>query len=55
MGGVCSAHGGDEKCVQKFCCFAKDHSKDLSVHGSEKLKMYLREIDLEGVDWIHVA
>jgi len=36
MGGICSIHGRDEKCIQKFWwgnLKGRGHSEDLSVDG----------------------
>jgi hypothetical protein len=32
----------------------RDHSKDLGMEG-KTIRMYVKEIWREGVDWIHVA
>jgi len=42
MGGASSTHGRDEKCVLNLR--GRDHSED-----------DLREIKLEGADWMHMA
>jgi hypothetical protein len=44
MGGACSAHGRDEKCVQKFwfeSLKGRDNSEDLVVDGRIILKWIL--------------
>jgi hypothetical protein len=36
MGGVCSTHVGDQKCIEYFCyktLMKKDHSEDLGMDG----------------------
>jgi hypothetical protein len=33
----------------------RDVLEDIGVKGEDDIKMYLREIGLEGVDWIHLA
>jgi hypothetical protein len=54
--GACSAHGGHEKCALFFRNPKGKRLLGRPAHRSEdSIKMDLREIDLEGMDWIHLA
>jgi hypothetical protein len=33
----------------------RDHSEDQAVGGVDNIKMYLRKIGWDGVDWIHMG
>jgi hypothetical protein len=53
MCGPCSTHGADEKYK---VLVGKSELFKLSEHGLEdNIKMYLRGIEWEGVDWIQLA
>jgi hypothetical protein len=43
--GACSTHGGNEKCIKKFCWSLKgrDHSDDSGIDGRISLKWILRK------------
>jgi hypothetical protein len=57
MGGVCSTHGGNEKCVKIFV--GKPEWKRLlgrpRHRWMDNIKISLSEIGFVGVDWIHLA
>jgi hypothetical protein len=57
MGGICSTHGDDEKCIQHLV--RKPERKrppERSRHRWEdNIWMDLREVGWESVDWIHLA
>jgi hypothetical protein len=56
MGGACSTHRNDEKCVLYLESLKReDHSEDLSTDGRINNKMDLKEIVLCGVDLIYLA
>jgi len=51
MNGTCSTHRRGEKCIEFW-------SEDLGIDGRvilEWIRIDLREIWWEGVDWIHLA
>jgi hypothetical protein len=58
MGGACSTHGSDEKCIQYFgwkpwrekACRIK-----IILKWEDNIRMYLREVVWEGVDWIYLV
>jgi hypothetical protein len=55
MGGACSAHGGDS---YRILVGKPERKGPLRRHWcgwEDNIKIYLREIGLEGVDWIHLA
>jgi hypothetical protein len=57
MGGTCSMHGTDEKCI-KCLCWKPEGKKQLGRprrRWKDNIRMGLREIGSEGVDWIHLA
>jgi hypothetical protein len=57
MGGVCSTHGTDDKCITTLYG-RREWKKPLgrSRHGKENdMKMNLKEVGSEGVEWIHLA
>jgi hypothetical protein len=56
MGGACSTHGRDEKCIQYFG--GKPEGKRLGrprCTWEDNIRMELRELRWEGVGWIHLA
>jgi hypothetical protein len=57
VSGTCSAHRGDEKCVQNCYWEARraKTARKTKHRWEDNNKMYLREIELQGVDWIYVA
>jgi hypothetical protein len=57
MGWPCSAQCVDKKCIQSFDCKSEE-TKPLDRPRSrceDNIKINLREIRLEVVDWIHLA
>jgi hypothetical protein len=52
MGGACSTHGRDEKCI-KFLVKKPEGKRPL--RRPRKDRMDLGEIGWEGVDWMHLA
>jgi hypothetical protein len=57
MNGACSTHGRDQKCVKIFwfdSLKGRDHLLDLGENGGY-IKMDLRVVEFEGVDWDHLA
>jgi ribosome biogenesis protein Nip4 len=57
MGGTCSAHGGDVKCIRNFgsSLQGKRPLRRPKSRWEDNIKKNLREIGFEGVDWIHLA
>jgi hypothetical protein len=58
MGGACSAHGGDEKCIQNFgwkTLREKSILKDVGVDGKITLEWILREIVWKDLHWIRTG
>jgi hypothetical protein len=56
MGGACSTHGGDEKCIQNLGWKAEGNTTLKTSAGWEfNIKIGLTETGLEGVAWIHLA
>jgi hypothetical protein len=57
MGGACSVHGGDGKCVQNLVGKSEGHRQlGRPRRGWEdNIKIDFREIGLENVDWIHLT
>jgi hypothetical protein len=54
VGGSCSTHERVEKSIQNFGpenLKGRDHSEDLE----DNIRMDVREIAWEGVDWMHLA
>jgi hypothetical protein len=51
MGGACSTNGKDEKCISE----GKRPLGRSSRRWETNIRMNLREIWWEGVDWIHLA
>jgi hypothetical protein len=54
---ACSAHGGDEKCIQSLVGRPKG-KRPLRGPGCKKednIKMDLREVGFEGMDWIYLT
>jgi hypothetical protein len=57
MGGTCSTHARDEKCIQYFG-WEHEGKRPLGSHRrrrEDNIRMDLREIRWEGVDWMHLA
>jgi hypothetical protein len=46
---LCGARGGDEKCIQNF------DQKPFGHGWDDNIRMDLREIVWEGMDWINLA
>jgi hypothetical protein len=57
IGEACSAHGGDDKCVQILVGKPerKRRHRRPRHRWEDDIKMDIREIVLEGVDWTHLA
>jgi len=56
MDGACSTRGGDEKCMQNDG--RKSEGKrpfERSRRRWQDIRMVLKEIECDGVDWIHLA
>jgi len=56
MGGACSTHGRHEECIQNFgreTCW--EETVTTRRRWKDNIRMDVREIGLEGVDWIHLA
>jgi hypothetical protein len=57
VGGTCGTHGGGEKCLQEFWLGGpkvRDHWEDRRK-WEDNIKMDLREIGLDGANWIRLA
>ena len=56
MGGAYGMHGDKERCIQEFGrgIWRREHLEDICV-GEDNIKMNLKEIECEGVDWIDVV
>jgi hypothetical protein len=57
MGGACSKHRSDEECVHNFglkTCRKKPLRRPRR-RWKDNIKIALKEIWWEGVDWIHMA
>jgi hypothetical protein len=56
MGGACSKHGRDEKCIYILVGKPKGKSpRGRPRHRLENIRIDLREIGWEGVSWMHLA
>jgi hypothetical protein len=57
MGGKCSTHGRDEKCVENFGQKSRqDETTQRPRHRREdNIRIDLRETGWEGVDWMHLV
>jgi hypothetical protein len=57
MGGACSGHGGDEKCILNFVG-KPEEKRPLKRHRHRceyNIKIDLTEMELDTADWIHLA
>jgi hypothetical protein len=57
MGGTCSMHGGRVKCLQDFG-WGPEGERPLGrprCRWEDKIKMHLREIGIDGANWILLA
>jgi len=55
MGGICSTHGRDEKCIQNFARYEGKKLLGRISHRWEDIRMDLGETGWEGVNWIHLT
>ena len=57
MGGACSRHGGEARCIQGLV--GKPEGKRPlgrpSCGWEDNIRMYLQEVGCEGMDWIDLA
>jgi hypothetical protein len=56
-GGSCSAHGEDEKCIKRFGqkTEGKRPLRRPRHKWEDNIRIDLREIGWEGVDWMHLV
>jgi len=55
MGGASGIYGGEQKCVQGFGGETQWREGKSRHRWEDNIKMYLKEIGWEGMDWIFLA
>jgi hypothetical protein len=59
MKSACNMYQGDKKCIhncsQKKHLKWRDHVGDLGINGKDNIKIDLKEIWCEGVNWIQLV
>jgi hypothetical protein len=57
MGGTCNIHGGDEKVIQNLSCKSEGKKPfgTPRLEWEDNIKIDLKVIGCEDVDWIHVV
>jgi hypothetical protein len=57
VGGTCGTHGGGERCLQSFGWEDRREETTGKTYAwiGDNIKMYLREIGIDGSNWIQLA